>query len=65
VHEHGMSALQAAEPRPKDSPQYMKFLEVWAESRRLIESVVPEALGQPMDGKLDKTVFEMRAEPRR
>ena len=55
--EHGISAVAPGEPRPKPSAEYQRFLEVWAESRRLIESVVPEKSGQPLQTPLDEQTF--------
>jgi hypothetical protein len=62
VNEHGMSAIAPGEPRPARSAEFTRFMEVWAESRRLIESVVPEAHGKPMNEKLDKAVFDVGRE---
>ena len=61
--EHGISAVPPGEPRPKPSADYQRFVEVWAESRRLIESVVPERSGQPLD-TLDEKIFRLGREPR-
>ena len=55
--EHGISAVAPGEPRPKPSADYQRFLETWAESRRLIESVVPEKSGRPLE-TLDERVFK-------
>jgi len=65
VGEHGMGVVAPADPRPKPSPEYQKFLEVWAESRRLIESVVPEAHGKPLNEKLDNVVFDVGREKKK
>jgi len=54
--EHGISAVAPGEPRPKPSVDYQRFVEVWAESRRLIESVVPEKSGRPLE-TLDEKIF--------
>src|SRR5947207_652182 len=62
--EHGMGSIAPAEPRPKLSPACAHFLEVWAESRRLIESVVPESNGKPLTEKLDPAVFDVARAPR-
>ena len=59
IGDRGMGVVPPGEPRPKPSPAYAHFLEVWAESRRLIESVVPEAHGQPMNEKLDNAAFDV------
>jgi hypothetical protein len=56
--EHGISAAAPGEPRPKPSADYQRFIEVWAESRRLIESVVPERSGQPIE-TVDEKVFRV------
>jgi hypothetical protein len=45
-----------AQPRPSRSPAYQNVPECRAESRRLIESVVPEAHGTADDEKLDNTL---------
>jgi hypothetical protein len=65
VSEQGMGVIAPAQPRGKPSPAYAHFLEVWAESRRLIESVVPEAQGRPMNEKLENTVFDVGREKSR
>ena len=65
VGEGGMSALAPAQPRPKHSPEYARFLEVWSESRRLIESVVPERHGKLLNEKLDDRVFDVGRERRK
>jgi len=57
VSEIGISAIAPGEPRPKPSAEYQRFLDIWAESRRLIESVVPEQSGVPLQA-LDEQVFQ-------
>ena len=61
--EHGISAVAPGEPRPKPSADYQRFVEVWAESRRLIESVVPEKNGQPLE-TVDEKIFGVGRKPR-
>ena len=58
IDQRGISSLAPAEPRPKPSPEYARFLEVWAESRRLIESVVPEREGRPLNAIPNDAIFK-------
>ena len=57
IDQRGIYALKPGEVRPEPSPEYAKFLDVWSESRRLIESVVPKD-GQPVTA-LDENVFKL------
>ena len=62
VDEHGLSAVAPGQPRPKPSPEYARFLEVWKRSRELIESAIPTT-GEPLE-TLDAAVFQVgRAKP--
>ena len=61
--EHGISAVEPGEPRPKPSADYQRFTEVWAESRRLIESVVPEKSGRPIE-TVDEKIYDVGRKPR-
>ena len=63
VNEHGISAVEPGEPRPKPSADYQRFTEVWAESRRLIESVVPEKSGRPIE-TVDEKIYDVGRKPR-
>ena len=61
--EHGISAVAPGEPRSKPSADYQHYVEVWAESRRLIESVVPEKNGRLLEA-VDEKIFGVGRKPR-
>ena len=65
VGQGGMSVLPPGEPRPKYTPDYARFRDVWSESRRLIESVVPERHGRPLNEELDAATFDVGRERRK
>ena len=63
VSENGISAVEPGEPRPKPSADYQRFSEVWAESQRLIESVVPEKSGRAIEA-VDERIYDVGRKPR-
>ena len=62
VTELGVVAVAPGEKPPEPSPEYRKYLDVWAKSRRVIEAVIPQE-GQPLK-TLDARVFDLGRPPR-
>ncbi len=57
IDQRGIYSIKPGEARPQPSPEYARFLNVWSESRRAIESVVPNE-GEPVT-RLDESVFKL------
>ena len=63
VTERGIVPVPPGEKPPEPSPDYRRYLGVWAKSRQAIEGVVPEA-GEPLEEELDVRVFNVGRPPR-